>query len=145
MNYKEFKEEQEKKANEFTDGKIYFAFGTSEEEVKTKLEKQGVSVENVVGVGGGGYILKECYDDVLKFFVKQRKELKEFTLNNLNEVLVYEFANYELEISLSYSYKTFLTDMLGFTESEIEANKEEIDKAIADYKEEFYKYNWRSC
>ena len=34
MNYKEFKEEQEEKANEFTDGKIYFAFGTSEEEVK---------------------------------------------------------------------------------------------------------------
>ena len=141
MNYKEFKEEQEKKANEFTEGKLFFAFGTSEEEVKTKLEKQGVSVENVVGIGVGGYILKECYDDVLTFFDKQSKELKEFTLNNLNEVLVYEFANYELEISLSYSYKTFLTNVLGFTEEEIEANRPEIDKAIADYKEDFYKYN----
>lgn len=59
----------------------------------------------------------------------------------MNEVLVYEFANYELEISLSYSYKTFLTDGLGFTEAEIEENKDEINKAIADYKEEFYKYN----
>lgn len=141
MNYKEFKEEQEKKANEFTEGKLFFAFGTTEEQVKTKLEKQGVSVENVVGIGAGVYILKECYDDVLKFFDKQGKELKEFTLNNLNETLVYEFANYELEISLSYSYKTFLTDVLGFTEEEIEENKDEINKAIADYKEEFYKYN----
>ena len=141
MNYKEFKGEQEKKANEFTEGKLFFAFGTSEEEVKTKLEEQGVSVENVVGIGAGGYILKECYDDVLTFFDKQSKELKEFTLNNLNEVLVYEFANYELEISLSYSYKTFLTNVLGFTEEEIEANRPEIDKAIADYKEDFYKYN----
>ena len=141
MNYKEFKEEQEKKANEFTEGKLFFAFGTTEEQVKTKLEKQCVSVENVVGIGAGGYILKEYYDDVLKFFDKQSKELKEFTLNNLNEVLVYEFANYELEISLSYSYKTFLTSVLGFTEAEIEKNKDEINKAIADYKEEFYKYN----
>ena len=141
MNYKEFKEEQEKKANEFTDGKIYFAFGTTEEEVKTKLEKQGVSVENVVGIGAGGYILKEYYDDVLTFFDKQSKELKEFTLNNLHDVLTYEFANHELEISLSYSYRSFLTEWIGFTEAEIEENKEEIDKAIADYKEDFYKYN----
>ena len=141
LNYLEFKKQQEEKANEFTDGKIYFAFGTTEEQVKTKLEKQGVSVENVVGVGAGVYILKECYDDVLKFFGKQDKELKEFTLNNLNEVLVCEFANYELEISLSYSYKTFLTNVLGFTEAEIEENKDEINKAIADYKEDFYKYN----
>ena len=34
LNYLEFKKQQEEKANEFTDGKIYFAFGTSEEEVK---------------------------------------------------------------------------------------------------------------
>ena len=143
MNYLEFKKQQEEKANEFTEGKVFFAFGNTEEKVKTKLEEQGVSVENVVGIGAGGYILKESYDDILTFFDKQDKELKEFTLNNLNEVLVYEFANYELEISLSYSYKTFLTNVLGFTEAEIEENKDEINKAIADYKEEFYKYNWR--
>ena len=141
MNYKEFKEEQEKKTKEFTEGKLFFAFGTSEEEVKTKLEKQGVSVENVVGIGAGGQILKEYYDDVLTFFEKQSKELKEFTLNNLHDVLTYEFANHELEISLSYSYRSFLTEWIGFTEAEIEENKEEIDKAIADYKEDFYKYN----
>ena len=39
--------------------------------------------------------------------------------------------------------KTFLTNVLGFTETEIEKNKDEINKAIADYKEDFYKYNWR--
>ena len=141
MNYQNFKKKQKTEADEFLKGKIFFAFGTSEEEVKTKLEAQGVNVENIVGVGAGAYILKECYDDVLKFFDKQAKELKEFTLNNLNDVLTYEFANYELEISLSYSYKSFLTDVLGFTEAEIEENKDEINKAIADYRTDFYKHN----
>lgn len=141
MNYREFKQKQEEEANQFTKGKIFFAFGTSEEEVKTKLEEEGVSVEEVVGVGAGTYILKKYYDDVLKFFDKQGKEFKEFTLNNLHDVLTYEFANYELEISLSYSYKSFLTEHIGLTEEEIDENKEEIKKAIADYKDDFYKHN----
>lgn len=141
MNYLEFKKQQEEKANEFTEGKLFFTFGTTEEKVKTKLEEQGVSVENVVGIGVGGYILKECYDDVLKFFDKQAKDFKEFSLANLYDVLTYEMANHELEISLSYSYRSFLTDWLGLTEEEIEANKEEIDKAIADYRKEFYEHN----
>ena len=141
MNYREFKQKQEEEANQFTKGKIFFAFGTSEEEVKTKLEEEGVSVEEVVGVGAGTYILKKYYDDVLKFFDKQGKEFKEFTLNNLHDVLTYEFANYELEISLSYSYKSFLTEHIGLTEEEIDENKDEIKKAIADYKDDFYKHN----
>ena len=50
-------------------------------------------------------------------------------------------ANHELEISLSYSYRSFLTDWLGLTEEEIEDNKEEIEKAIKDYRIDFYKHN----
>lgn len=141
MNYLEFKKQQEEEANQFTKGKLFFAFGTTEEEVKAKLEEQGVSVENVVGVGAGGYILKDSYNDVMAFFDKQAKELKEFTLNNLNDVLTYEFANYELEISLNYSYRSFLIEVLGFTEEEIEENKSEIKKAISDYRTDFYKHN----
>ena len=99
------------------------------------------NIENIVGIGAGTYILKEYYTDVLKFFDKQAKELKEFTLNNLYDVLTYEFANHELEISLSYSYKSFLIEWVGLSEKEIEENKDEINKAIADYRTEFYKHN----
>ena len=141
MKYLEFKKRQETEANNFLDGKMFFAFGCSEEEVKTKLEEQGVSVEEIIGVGAGTYIKKDSYDDVLKFFDKQATELKEFTLNNLYDVLIYEFANHELEISLSYSYRSFLTEWVGLTEAEIEENKDEIDKAIADYRTDFYKHN----
>lgn len=142
MNYIEFKTKQEEEANSFTDGKLFYAFGTTEEEVKNKLKANyNVEAEDVVGVGAGTYILKDSYEDVLKFFNKQAKETKEFTLNNLHDVLTYEFANHELEISLSYSYRSFLTEWIGLTEEEIEANKEEIKKAIQDYKEDFYKHN----
>lgn len=141
MTYREFKRIQEEKANEFTKDKMFFAFGTSEDEVKAKLEEQGVDVENVVGVGAGTYILKDSYDDVLRFFDNQAKEFKEYTLNNLNDVLTYEFANHELEISLSYSYRSFLTEWVGLSEDEIEENKDEINKAIADYRKDFYEHN----
>ena len=142
MNYKEFKEEQEKKANEFTEGKLFFAFGTTEEEVKRKLkEDYNVESSEVVGIGAGTYIKKENYKEVMQFFDQQAKEFKEFSLANLYDVLTYEMANHELEISLSYSYRSFLTDWLGLTEEEIEDNKEEIEKAIKDYRIDFYKHN----
>ena len=142
MNYKEFKEEQEKKSNEFTEGKLFFAFGTTEEGVKRKLkEDYNLESSEVVGIGAGTYIKKEDFKEVMQFFDQQAKEFKEFSLANLYDVLTYEMANHELEISLSYSYRSFLTDRLGLTEEEIEANKEEIEKAIKDYRIDFYKHN----
>ena len=60
MNYREFKEEQEKKANEFTEGKLFFAFGTTEEEVKRRMkEDYNIESSEVVGIGAGTYIKKE--------------------------------------------------------------------------------------
>ena len=142
MNYREFRKAQEEKANEFTKDKMFFVFGTSEEEVRRKLkEEYNLEASDVVGVGAGTYILKDSYSDVMKFFDNQGKEFKEFTLNNLHDVLTYEFANHELEISLSYSYKSFLIEWVGLTEEEIEDNKEEINQAIRDYREDFYKHN----
>ena len=142
MNYKEFKEEQEKKANEFTEGKLFFAFGTTEEEVKRKLkEDYNVESSEVVGIGAGTYIKKENYSDVMKFFSKQAEEFKEFSLANLYDVLTYEFANHELEINLDYSYKSFVIEWIGLTEEEFNANEEEILKAVNDYRKDFYKHN----
>ena len=142
MNYKEFKEEQEKNANEFAEGKLFFAFGTTEGGVKRKLkEDYNVESSEVVGIGSGTYIKKEDFKEVMQFFDQQAKEFKEFSLANLYDVLTYEMANHELEISLSYSYRSFLTDWLGLTEEEIEDNKEEIEKAIKDYRIDFYKHN----
>ena len=62
MNYREFKAKQEAEANAFTDGKMFFAFGTTEDEVKDKLKNDyGVDASEVVGIGAGTYILKSSY------------------------------------------------------------------------------------
>ena len=141
MDYMEFKKQQENQANEYTKGKIYFILEPSKDLVIKRLNEYGLKPGDVVGIGAGAYIKKEYYKDTLKFSDKQAKELKEYTLNNLNEVLTYEFANYELEISLSYTYKSFLIEVLGFNEKEIQDNKKEINKAIKEYREDFYKHN----
>ena len=142
MNYIEFKKLKEEEANEFTKDKLFFALGFSEEEVRRKLkEEYNVEAEDVVGIGAGAYILKDSYNDVMKFFDKQAKEFKEFRLANIYDSLTYEFANHELEINIGYSYRSFLIEELDFTEEEIEANKEEILKAVNDYRIDFYKHN----
>ena len=142
MNYIEFKKLKEEEANEFTKDKLFFALGFSEEEVRRKLkEEYNVEAEDVVGIGAGAYILKDSYNDVMKFFSKQAEEFKEFRLANIYDSLTYEFANHELEINIGYSYRSFLIEELDFTEEEIEANKEEILKAVNDYRIDFYKHN----
>ena len=60
---------------------------------------------------------------------------------NVYEVTKNELWNYEIEMSLSYSYDEFLAKIIGLEPEEIEANKEEIDKAIDDYRKEFYEHN----
>ena len=101
MNYIEFKKLKEEEANEFTKDKLFFALGFSEEEVRRKLkEEYNVEAEDVVGIGAGAYILKDSYNDVMKFFSKQAEEFKEFRLANIYDSLTYEFANHELEINI---------------------------------------------
>ena len=141
MNYIEFKQMQHEEANTFSDGKLYFIFETTEEKVIEKLAENGLRPEEVVSIGSGTFIKKTDYEDFINFFSNQAKAFKEFSLNNIYDVLIYELANHELEINLGYSYKSFLTDWLDLSEEEIESNKEEINRAIKDYKENFYKHN----
>lgn len=141
MNYKELKKKHEEEASEFSKDKIYFVFGSSKEEVIEKLAEKGVKPEEVYSMGAGGYIKKEYAEAFDSLVEKQAKEKKEYALANVYEVVYHELANYEAEISLSYSYNDILTIIIGFTPEEIEDNKEEINKAMKDYREDFYKYN----
>lgn len=141
MNYEELKAKHEEESSAFSKDKIYFIFGSTEEEIIEKLEAKGVKPSEVASMGAGAYIKKEYIEDFDSLIEKQQKEKKEYALANVYEVVYHELANYEAEISLSYSYHDILTIIIGFSEEEIKANESEINKAMKDYKEDFYKYN----
>lgn len=79
--------------------------------------------------------------DFQKIIGKHSQELHEYITHNIYEAVNYECWNYELEISMSYNYDTLLTHILRLTDEEIEENKTEIQKAIKDYKKEFWEVN----
>jgi len=141
MNYREFKAKQEEETNEFSKDNIIVILENTKEKALAKLEAEGLTVEDIVNLGAGLYLKKTSVPEYEALVEKQAKEYHEYLLANVYEVVNYELWNYETEISLSYTYNDVLTKIVGLTAEEIEANKVEIDKAIADYKKEFYELN----
>lgn len=141
MNYKDFKEKQAEEFNVFSKDNIIVILESNKEKALAKLEAEGLTVEDIVNLGAGIYLKKTSVPEYEALVEKQAKEYHEYLLANVYEVVNYELWNYETEISLSYSYNDILTKIIGLSEEEIAANKVEIDKAIADYRKEFYELN----
>lgn len=141
MDYKELRDRHTEELNEFSKDKIYFIFVSTETELIRELNKRGLSPEDVRSIGGGGYIKKEYVKQFNDILVRHSKEKKEYTLNNIYEVVLYYCWDYELYISISYDLDTMLTDLLDLTPEEIKANDKEIKRAWRDYKREFEKLN----
>ena len=141
MDYGDLLKRHEEEASTFSEGKIYFIFVSTEAELIEELNKRGLTPEDVRSIGGGGYIKKEYVKDFSDLLTRHAKEKKEYTLNNIYEVVLYYCWDYELYISISYDLDTMLTDLLDLSPEEIKANKKEINKAWRDYKREFEKLN----
>ena len=141
MNYKDFKEKQAEEFNVFSKDNIIVILESNKEKALAKLEAEGLTVEDVVNLGAGLYLKKTAVPEYEALVEKHDKEYHEYLLANVYEVFNYELWNYGTEISLSYSYNDVLTKIIGLSEEEIAANKVEIDKAIADYRKEFYELN----
>ena len=141
MNYKEFKEKQAEEFNEFSKDNIIVILESTKEKALAKLEEEGLTVEDIVNLGAGTYLKKASVPEYEALIEKQAKEYHEYTLNNVYEVVYTELWNYEIEISLSYSYHDLIYKIVGLSEEEAEANKVDIKNAIEDYKKEFYELN----
>lgn len=141
MGYEEILKRHEEEASTFSKGKIYFIFASTESELIEELEKRGLAPQDVRSIGGGGYIKKEYVKDFQDLLIRHSKEKKEYTLNNIYEVVLYYCWDYELYISISYDLNTMLTDLLDLTPEEIRDNRPEIDRAWKDYKTEFERLN----
>ena len=141
MDYKELLEKQCKEMDTFSKDKIYFIFVSTETELIRELKLRGLTPQDVVSIGGGGYIKKEYVQEFKDLVLRQAKEKKEYSLSNIYEVVLYYCWDYELYISLSYDLKSLCLELVELTEEEIQANKEEITRAYKDYCKEFEKLN----
>ena len=140
MTYKELLDKQTQEANEFSQDKIYFIFGC-ENEIYKELKETGHSLDEFINIGGGGFLLKEYKNEFYNLLDRHADERKAYLLANVYEVVNYYYWDYEVYISLEYDYNNILTELLGMTKEEIEANKDEIDRAREDYIREFEKLN----
>lgn len=141
MDYKELLDKQAKEMDTFSKDKIYFIFVSTETELIRELKLRGLTPQDVVSIGGGGYIKKEYVQEFKDLVLRQAKEKKEYSLSNIYEVVLYYCWDYELYISISYDLDTMLTDIMDLTPEEIQANKEDINRAWRDYKKEFEELN----
>ena len=86
---------------------ILWVFGKkSDAELAEAISKIGAkSVDELVGIGGGGYIHKEKKEDFLTMMQNHGEERNKFSSNqnNLIEVICSEMCNHE------YAYKVFYT------------------------------------
>lgn len=95
--YKEFKERQQKEKNNLP---IYFAFGNEQlQERANELGFESINdmINNVVGIGAGGFCKKEDYQNIINTFKKHNEELKENLKNDefLKSAFRYEMSNHE--------------------------------------------------
>ena len=145
MKYLEIKEKQKKEIESLP---IYFAFGNKQLEEKAKelgFENVDQMLENVTGIGAGGFVLLKDYNKVMNTFTKQREELINL-INNDDEFALdafeYELGNHEFVITydimdtlkaLGIKYEMYI---------ESERLRDLMEKAKDKYLEEMEKLGW---
>ena len=95
--YEEFKKRQQEETNKLP---IYFAFGNSQlQERAEELRFKSIDdmIDNVVGIGAGGFCKKEDYQNIINTFKKHDEELKENLKNDnfLKSAFRYEMNNHK--------------------------------------------------
>lgn len=92
MKYYELAAIQQKRID---DVPLHFAFGDAD--FKAELDKLGVTVDDVVGIGGGGFMLKSeahLLAEATKINMEEEKAFFEDDANML-DAMEYELANHE--------------------------------------------------
>ncbi len=141
MTYKELLKKHEEETNQMVkDGKILYFIGDSAK-IQRQMEDKGIQQDQLVYVGAGAYIKKDCYDEVNGMFDRHAEEQRQYALTHTYEVVQHYCWDYEMAISLSYTYNDIIHMVVGLTKDEALERKDEISKAIKDYEKEFYEIN----
>ena len=103
MTYKNLLDRQNQEANEFSQDKIYFIFG-SENEIYKQLEETGHSVDDFINIGGGGFLLKEYKNEFYNLLERHGQERKAYLLANVYEVVNYYYWDYLYLLYYLYNF-----------------------------------------
>ena len=139
--YKDIKGRQEQKVNNFP---CMWAFSNSQFE--EGMRKLGVASEDeLISIGGGGYIAKSNKADFVNLINHLSDELMETMLSNKDfakVVFYYELMNHEA--FYAYDDMTYeLVEMCGFTKEEYDNNemlKNAYSEAFKDYWHDMCEY-----
>ena len=147
LSYKEMKDNHSKEYEEFSKDKVFYAF--SDEQFKDGMQKLGLDADKeedlkkIVHFFSGCYALKSeapNLEKLLQSFTERQKKLIEEDKTGdgfIYSMFKYELANHEY----GYTYELDDTlDALGLTYKEIQEKenlKHGLEKALADYKEEY--------
>jgi len=130
-------EQAKRHADEFSKFEgLFFAFNS--EQFKTGMAKVGATENNqLLSIGGGGYLKKTKEADFDRLCSRHKKERSDRLKDekNLLDALVYELGNHEYGYTLD---ATDATEALGLKIEEIPAQL--LHKAISIYNK-FHKYN----
>lgn len=122
--YEEIREKHQKEVNEFLIG---FAFSDQQfEEQMKKLGLEPNQTNEVVSIGGGGFIKKTDIENFEAMFKKHSDEIKEEIAKDktgegfIKEMFQFELANYEFD----YTHELEPTlEALNLTKKQIRENK----------------------
>lgn len=122
--YEEIREKHQKEVNEFPIG---FAFSDQQfEEQMKKLGLEPNQTNEVVSIGGGGFIKKTGIENFEAMFKKHSDEIKEEIAKDktgegfIKEMFQFELANYEFD----YTHELEPTlEALNLTKKQIRENK----------------------
>ena len=142
--YTELKERQQAETNALP---IHFAFG--DRQLKEKAEELGFEtvdemIENVTGIGAGGFVLKNDLDLILNTFKRHSEEMGEALKDDdfLKEAFEYELGNHEYIIT--YDVSDALRP-LGITYEEYQTSERYqniMKKAVKNYMDYMEKCGW---
>lgn len=145
MLYKEMKDKHSKEYDNFSKGKVFYAF--SDNQFKEGMQKLGLDADKeedlkkIVHFFSGCYALKseaKNLEDLLASFTEEQKQLIEEDKTGLG--FIYSMFKYELANN-EYGYTYDLEDTLralGLTYKEVQEKpnlKKGLEKALNDYKD----------
>lgn len=134
--YKNIRERQEKEYNEFTKGKVFYAF--TEKQFNEGLKKLNANKKELVQFISGGFIKKTDLKELLR---GHSQEIEDYiTLDKTGNEFIYQMFKYELrnhEYNITHDLEDTLKS-LNITGEEIELKenlKQGLLKAIKEYEE----------